>query len=77
MLKVFAKTVVNVYQYSIGLVIAPSCRFLPTCSEYALIAINDHGAARGSYLAFKRICRCHPFHSGGIDEVPPKNNYGV
>jgi uncharacterized protein len=77
MLKSAARLLINGYRYSIGLVIAPSCRYLPTCSEYALNAIDVHGATRGSYLAFKRLCRCHPFHNGGIDEVPPKNTYGV
>lgn len=49
----------------------PTCRFYPTCSEYALEALELHGAARGSWLAVKRICKCHPFHPGGIDKVPP------
>ncbi|MBW7457032.1 membrane protein insertion efficiency factor YidD [Paenibacillus sepulcri] len=49
----------------------PTCRFYPTCSEYALQAIEKHGPLRGSWLAAKRICRCHPFHPGGIDHVPP------
>jgi len=50
----------------------PTCRFLPTCSAYALEAIEVHGAAKGSYLAVKRICKCHPFHPGGFDPVPPR-----
>jgi uncharacterized protein len=50
----------------------PTCRFYPTCSEYALEAIEVHGVAKGSWLAAKRIGRCHPFHPGGIDPVPPK-----
>jgi len=50
----------------------PTCRFLPTCSEYALEAIEVHGAAKGAYLAAKRICKCHPFHPGGFDPVPPR-----
>jgi len=47
---------------------------MPTCSEYALEAVETHGAAKGSYFAIKRILKCHPFHKGGIDNVPPKNN---
>lgn len=47
----------------------PSCRFVPTCSEYALLAVEKHGAARGTVLAIKRILRCHPFHPGGYDPV--------
>ncbi|MFB9755704.1 membrane protein insertion efficiency factor YidD [Paenibacillus hodogayensis] len=49
----------------------PTCRFYPTCSAYALEAIELHGAAKGSWLAAKRICKCHPFHPGGFDPVPP------
>jgi len=47
------------------------CRFVPTCSEYATIAIATHGAARGSGLAIWRLLRCHPFCRGGLDPVPP------
>lgn len=49
----------------------PTCRFYPTCSQYALEALEVHGAAKGSWLAVKRICKCHPFHPGGVDHVPP------
>ncbi|NLU50561.1 MAG: membrane protein insertion efficiency factor YidD [Syntrophomonadaceae bacterium] len=48
----------------------PSCRFYPTCSRYALEAVEKHGAAKGMWLAFRRIIRCHPFHPGGYDPVP-------
>ena len=48
----------------------PSCRFIPTCSEYAMIAVEKYGARRGSILAIKRILKCHPFHRGGFDPVP-------
>ncbi|CAG7642551.1 membrane protein insertion efficiency factor YidD [Paenibacillus allorhizosphaerae] len=48
----------------------PTCRFYPTCSAYALEALERHGAVRGSWLAVKRICKCHPFHPGGVDHVP-------
>ena len=47
-----------------------ACRFHPTCSVYAREAIERHGAARGSWLALKRLSRCHPFHTGGLDPVP-------
>jgi putative membrane protein insertion efficiency factor len=48
----------------------PRCRFAPTCSSYAHGALLLHGAARGSILAVRRLLRCHPFHSGGVDHVP-------
>lgn len=57
------------------LVISPwlgnRCRFHPSCSDYAREAIVEHGAGYGTYLAAKRLCRCHPFHPGGFDPVPP------
>ena len=52
----------------------PSCRFSPTCSRYAVDAIGMHGVLRGSYLAVKRILKCHPFHPGGHDPVPPRRH---
>lgn len=47
------------------------CRYLPTCSEYAYIALLRHGPVRGSWLALRRLLRCHPFAAGGLDPVPP------
>ncbi|MGB4431615.1 MAG: membrane protein insertion efficiency factor YidD [Limnochordia bacterium] len=57
------------YQRFISPLLPRSCRFYPTCSEYALLAINKHGW-RGLWLAMKRIGRCHPWHPGGFDPVP-------
>jgi len=48
----------------------PCCRYTPTCSEYALEAIDSYGAIKGGWMAFRRLLRCHPFHSGGYDPVP-------
>lgn len=61
---------IRLYQYIISPVLAPSCRFYPTCSHYAYQAILRHGVFRGIALAARRILRCHPFHPGGIDPVP-------
>lgn len=58
------------YQLSLGLLLPPACRFQPSCSSYALEALQKHGAARGSWLATRRICRCHPLNAGGFDPVP-------
>jgi putative membrane protein insertion efficiency factor len=66
------RALIRGYQLAISPLLGPRCRFHPTCSQYALTAIGRHGAARGSWLALRRVARCHPFHPGGIDEVPPK-----
>jgi uncharacterized protein len=50
----------------------PRCRFLPTCSSYAVEALRTHGALRGTWLAVRRIGRCHPWNLGGFDPVPPR-----
>jgi uncharacterized protein len=59
------------YRRFISPLLGPRCRFAPSCSEYALGALAEHGAARGLWLAAKRIARCHPFNPGGYDPVPP------
>lgn len=58
------------YQVLISPLFPPSCRFTPTCSNYALLAIERHGLAKGGWLALKRIGRCHPWNPGGYDPVP-------
>ena len=59
------------YQHLISRYTPPSCRFTPTCSQYALVAVGRFGALRGGWMAALRILRCHPFHPGGHDPVPP------
>ncbi|MFC0214921.1 membrane protein insertion efficiency factor YidD [Paenibacillus chartarius] len=67
---------IHVYRKWISPLKPPTCRFYPSCSAYALEAIEVHGPAAGSWLALKRICKCHPFHPGGIDYVPPRKERG-
>jgi len=59
-----------VYQKGISPYMRPHCRFTPTCSQYAYLAIAKYGALHGSYLAIRRILKCHPLHKGGYDPVP-------
>ena len=62
------------YRRFIGPMLAPRCRFAPSCSAYALEAVREHGAVRGAWLAVRRIGRCHPFNPGGFDPVPPASH---
>ncbi|KAA1174148.1 membrane protein insertion efficiency factor YidD [Marinobacter salinexigens] len=61
---------IRFYQYAISPLMASHCRHYPTCSHYAVEAINHHGAAKGTYLAIRRLLRCHPWAEGGYDPVP-------
>lgn len=61
------------YRYVISPLTPASCRYLPTCSDYASQALKQHGAIKGSWLALKRLLRCHPLGGSGVDEVPPKS----
>ena len=61
---------VRFYRYAISPMLGRNCRFHPTCSEYAIEAIERHGALRGGWMALRRVGRCHPFNPGGYDPVP-------
>ena len=62
--------VIRFYQRAVSPLFPPRCRYIPTCSEYALEAVEKYGAAKGTLLAAKRFLRCDPFHKGGYDPVP-------
>ena len=61
------------YQRFLSPMLGTSCRFYPTCSTYALQCYQNYGLVTGSLLSIKRLCKCHPFHPGGLDEVPLKD----
>ena len=71
-MKRFLLWLIRVYQKGISPLSPPACRFIPTCSQYAAEAIERFGVFKGGYLAHRRLLRCHPFHKGGYDPVPPK-----
>jgi len=67
--------VLTIYSKYLSYFLPSSCRFYPSCSCYAHDAIKQHGAGRGSYLAARRLLRCHPWHPGGFDPVPDAATY--
>lgn len=67
---------IKAYRIVLSPLLGPTCRFEPSCSRYALEALRVHGALRGSWLTVRRIGRCHPFHPGGYDPVPPPTTGG-
>ncbi|MCI0336131.1 MAG: membrane protein insertion efficiency factor YidD [Acidobacteria bacterium] len=68
-MKVIAIYILRIYKYTVSPLLPPSCRFTPTCSEYAVEAISKYGFWKGFVLSMKRLSRCHPFCAGGYDPV--------
>jgi uncharacterized protein len=66
----FAALLIRLYQWTVSPLLGPTCRFHPSCSQYALEAVQRFGVFRGSGLAIARLARCHPWHPGGFDPVP-------
>ena len=66
----FLLLLLRAYRITLGRLIPPACRFHPSCSGYAMEAIEKHGALKGTMLTLARLVRCHPFHPGGFDPVP-------
>jgi putative membrane protein insertion efficiency factor len=67
---------IRAYRMTIGLVLPDSCRYSPSCSAFAVEALRTYGPWRGTWLAVRRVLRCHPFHAGGYDPVPGLNEEG-
>lgn len=65
------KGLIRIYQFVLSPVLGNNCRFHPSCSSYAIEAIDAHGVIRGSWIAMRRLAKCHPWHPGGVDPVPP------
>ncbi|MFZ2198731.1 MAG: membrane protein insertion efficiency factor YidD [Thermodesulfovibrionales bacterium] len=68
-MKTLLISIIKTYKYAFSPLLPSGCRFIPTCSEYSMEAINRYGALKGTFLSVRRILRCHPFHPGGFDPV--------
>jgi putative membrane protein insertion efficiency factor len=71
-MRAVAEVLIRLYQWTVSPLLGPMCRFHPSCSNYALQAIQRFGMLHGGWLAVKRLGRCHPWHQGGFDPVPSK-----
>lgn len=71
----FLHWLIRCYQIAISPLLGPRCRYIPTCSQYAIEALHQHGALQGSWLAAKRVCRCHPWGQSGYDPVPSRRRF--
>lgn len=74
-MKRFVVFLLKGYKRFVSPALPPSCRYYPTCSEYAMQAVERFGALKGSYLAVRRVLRCNPYHKGGLDPVPDKFSF--
>ena len=74
-MRLVAAILIRLYQWTVSPLLGPACRFHPTCSQYALEAIERFGVLRGGWLAIRRIGRCHPWHPGGYDPVPHSDEH--
>ena len=72
-MKAFLLALIEGYRLLLSPFFGTQCRYYPTCSAYAREAIETHGAVRGTWLAVQRVLRCHPWHAGGVDPVPPRS----
>jgi len=69
-MKTLLLLLLRAYKLGVSPFLGQNCRFYPSCSDYAAEAVSVHGALKGSLLATKRLCKCHPWHAGGLDPVP-------
>ena len=75
MIKKLLCLLIRAYQLTISPLLGPRCRFHPTCSEYAITSLEQHGAIKGLALTIKRLLRCHPYCEGGYDPVPERSHH--
>ena len=76
MARAFVLNLLRGYKWAVSPLILPACRYVPTCSEYAMEAVDRYGVLRGGWMAMRRLLRCHPLVTGGYDPVVKSNHYG-